>query len=153
MRIFLDILVLIVQVETPVLSSGWWLTTIHWVLFMIISTELRLLRWKPSSKIFLLTLFFFRGGGVILEIFCNFSRKIILTNDFPRILISCITGLVHLHTEIFGTQGKPAIAHRYYFKYLKVLLAYLKVTPNFNLCIILVPFCPYFPKYPVSKHF
>ena len=29
-----------------------------------------------------------------------------------RILVSSITGLVHLHTEIFGTQDKPAIAHR-----------------------------------------
>ena len=27
-------------------------------------------------------------------------------------LFYSITGLVHLHTEIFGTQGKPAIAHR-----------------------------------------
>ncbi|KFP44129.1 Serine/threonine-protein kinase receptor R3, partial [Chlamydotis macqueenii] len=25
---------------------------------------------------------------------------------------SIICGLVHLHVEIFGTQGKPAIAHR-----------------------------------------
>jgi len=94
--------------------------------------------------------FFFRGRGVILEISCNFSKKIIVTSDFPRILISCITGLVHLHTEIFGTQGKPAIAHRYYFKYLKVLLAFLKVAPNFNHCITLVPFCPYFPKLTVQ---
>ena len=29
-----------------------------------------------------------------------------------KMLITTITGLVHLHTEIFGTQGKPAIAHR-----------------------------------------
>ena len=29
-----------------------------------------------------------------------------------RLLISTVTGLVHLHTEIHGTQGKPAIAHR-----------------------------------------
>ncbi|XP_013785792.2 LOW QUALITY PROTEIN: activin receptor type-1-like, partial [Limulus polyphemus] len=28
------------------------------------------------------------------------------------ILLSAISGIVHLHTEIFGTQGKPAIAHR-----------------------------------------
>ena len=27
-------------------------------------------------------------------------------------LYSAASGLVHLHTEIFGTQGKPAIAHR-----------------------------------------
>lgn len=26
--------------------------------------------------------------------------------------LSTISGLLHLHTEIFGTQGKPAIAHR-----------------------------------------
>merc|ERR1719295_1845531 len=29
-----------------------------------------------------------------------------------NILLSSLNGLVHLHTEIFGTQGKPAIAHR-----------------------------------------
>ncbi|KAK3873274.1 hypothetical protein Pcinc_021701 [Petrolisthes cinctipes] len=28
------------------------------------------------------------------------------------IALSAINGLLHLHTEIFGTQGKPAIAHR-----------------------------------------
>ncbi|CAH0551587.1 unnamed protein product [Brassicogethes aeneus] len=29
-----------------------------------------------------------------------------------RLCLSLANGLVHLHTEIFGTQGKPAIAHR-----------------------------------------
>ncbi|TRY98303.1 hypothetical protein DNTS_032803 [Danionella cerebrum] len=29
-----------------------------------------------------------------------------------RLAYSCVSGLCHLHTEIFGTQGKPAIAHR-----------------------------------------
>lgn len=28
------------------------------------------------------------------------------------ICLSIASGLVHLHTEIFGKQGKPAIAHR-----------------------------------------
>ncbi|XP_064081574.1 activin receptor type-1-like [Macrobrachium nipponense] len=28
------------------------------------------------------------------------------------IALSTVNGLLHLHTEIFGTQGKPAIAHR-----------------------------------------
>lgn len=28
------------------------------------------------------------------------------------IVLSAASGLVHLHTEIFGTDGKPAIAHR-----------------------------------------
>lgn len=29
-----------------------------------------------------------------------------------HLAISAISGILHLHTEIFGTQGKPAIAHR-----------------------------------------
>lgn len=29
-----------------------------------------------------------------------------------RMCLSIASGLVHLHTEILGTQGKPAIAHR-----------------------------------------
>lgn len=29
-----------------------------------------------------------------------------------RLAYSSVSGLTHLHTEIFGTQGKPAIAHR-----------------------------------------
>ncbi|KAJ2938910.1 hypothetical protein O0L34_g17721 [Tuta absoluta] len=29
-----------------------------------------------------------------------------------RICLSIVNGLLHLHTEIHGTQGKPAIAHR-----------------------------------------
>lgn len=29
-----------------------------------------------------------------------------------QIINSIVSGLLHLHTEIFGTQGKPAIAHR-----------------------------------------
>ena len=29
-----------------------------------------------------------------------------------RLAYSSVSGLSHLHTEIFGTQGKPAIAHR-----------------------------------------
>ena len=35
--------------------------------------------------------------------------------DLPlmlQLIHSAANGLVHLHTEIFGTQGKPAIAHR-----------------------------------------
>lgn len=37
------------------------------------------------------------------------------TLDMSAILTlahSAVAGLVHLHTEIFGTRGKPAIAHR-----------------------------------------
>lgn len=32
--------------------------------------------------------------------------------ELLRLLMSAAAGLVHLHTEIIGTQGKPAIAHR-----------------------------------------
>ncbi|XP_028836010.1 bone morphogenetic protein receptor, type IBb isoform X2 [Denticeps clupeoides] len=34
------------------------------------------------------------------------------TRALLRLAHSSISGLCHLHTEIFGTQGKPAIAHR-----------------------------------------
>jgi activin receptor type-1 len=40
------------------------------------------------------------------------NRTALTKLETMRILVSSITGLVHLHTEIFGTQGKPAIAHR-----------------------------------------
>lgn len=33
-------------------------------------------------------------------------------HQMMKICLSIVNGLVHLHTEIFGTQGKPAIAHR-----------------------------------------
>uniref|UniRef100_A0A8C2CEK2 receptor protein serine/threonine kinase n=1 Tax=Cyprinus carpio TaxID=7962 RepID=A0A8C2CEK2_CYPCA len=34
------------------------------------------------------------------------------TKALLRLAYSAVSGLCHLHTEIFGTQGKPAIAHR-----------------------------------------
>ncbi|XP_073769541.1 bone morphogenetic protein receptor, type IBb isoform X2 [Danio rerio] len=34
------------------------------------------------------------------------------TRALLRLSYSAVSGLCHLHTEIFGTQGKPAIAHR-----------------------------------------
>ena len=34
------------------------------------------------------------------------------TKSLLRLAYSSVSGLCHLHTEIFGTQGKPAIAHR-----------------------------------------
>ena len=41
-----------------------------------------------------------------------FFRTTLTKAETMKMLISTATGLVHLHTEIFGTQGKPAIAHR-----------------------------------------
>ncbi|KAL4617299.1 bone morphogenetic protein receptor type-1B-like isoform X1 [Arapaima gigas] len=34
------------------------------------------------------------------------------SRTMQRLAYSSVSGLCHLHTEIFGTQGKPAIAHR-----------------------------------------
>jgi len=46
------------------------------------------------------------------SLYDHLNRTALTKVDTLRILITAITGLVHLHTEIFGTQGKPAIAHR-----------------------------------------
>lgn len=40
------------------------------------------------------------------------NRSSLDKETMVRIMHSAAAGLVHLHTEIFGTQGKPAIAHR-----------------------------------------
>ncbi len=43
----------------------------------------------------------------------DFLNKNVLDHmSMLRLMHSAAAGLVHLHTEIFGTQGKPAIAHR-----------------------------------------
>lgn len=34
------------------------------------------------------------------------------TQQMMVVALSTVSGIVHLHTEIYGTQGKPAIAHR-----------------------------------------
>jgi len=46
------------------------------------------------------------------SLYDHLNRTALSKVETLRILLSTITGLVHLHTEIFGTQGKPAIAHR-----------------------------------------
>ncbi|XP_005986356.1 activin receptor type-1 isoform X2 [Latimeria chalumnae] len=40
------------------------------------------------------------------------QRNTLDTDDCLCLAVSIACGLVHLHVEIFGTQGKPAIAHR-----------------------------------------
>ncbi|KAI0222788.1 Activin receptor type-1 [Lamellibrachia satsuma] len=40
------------------------------------------------------------------------NRHVLDQEAALRLSHSAASGLVHLHTEIFGTQGKPAIAHR-----------------------------------------
>jgi len=46
------------------------------------------------------------------SLYDHLNRQALTKTETLKILITTITGLVHLHTEIFGTQGKPAIAHR-----------------------------------------
>merc|ERR1740123_2240946 len=46
------------------------------------------------------------------SLYDHLNRTTLTKAETMRMLITTITGLVHLHTEIFGTQGKPAIAHR-----------------------------------------
>ena len=46
------------------------------------------------------------------SLYDHLNRVALTKTETMRVLISTVTGLVHLHTEIFGTQGKPAIAHR-----------------------------------------
>ena len=40
------------------------------------------------------------------------NRNVLCPESMLQLAHSAAAGLVHLHTEIFGTQGKPAIAHR-----------------------------------------
>ena len=43
----------------------------------------------------------------------DYLQKHVLSHEMMlQLMHSAASGLVHLHTEIFGTQGKPAIAHR-----------------------------------------
>merc|ERR1719187_2557741 len=46
------------------------------------------------------------------SLYDHLNRVALSMTETMKILITTITGLVHLHTEIFGTQGKPAISHR-----------------------------------------
>lgn len=46
------------------------------------------------------------------SLFDHLNRNALSHNDMVWICLSIANGLVHLHTEIFGKQGKPAMAHR-----------------------------------------
>lgn len=46
------------------------------------------------------------------SLFDYLNRNIFDTNQMIRMASSIATGLAHLHMDIMGTQGKPAIAHR-----------------------------------------
>ncbi|XP_055607241.1 activin receptor type-1 isoform X2 [Uranotaenia lowii] len=46
------------------------------------------------------------------SLFDHLNRTALTHHQMATICLSIANGLVHLHTEIFGTEGKPAIAHR-----------------------------------------
>ncbi|XP_050301414.1 TGF-beta receptor type-1 isoform X2 [Anthonomus grandis grandis] len=46
------------------------------------------------------------------SLFDFLGRNTVDTNNMIRMALSIATGLAHLHMDIMGTQGKPAIAHR-----------------------------------------
>nr|CAD7412201.1 unnamed protein product [Timema poppensis] len=46
------------------------------------------------------------------SLYDHLNRATLNHHQTMKICLSAVNGLVHLHTEIFGTQGKPAIAHR-----------------------------------------
>jgi activin receptor type-1 len=46
------------------------------------------------------------------SLFDHLNRTALSHHQMATICLSIASGLVHLHTEIFGTEGKPAIAHR-----------------------------------------
>lgn len=46
------------------------------------------------------------------SLYDHLNRTTLSHHQMISICLSIASGLVHLHTEIFGNQGKPAIAHR-----------------------------------------
>ncbi|XP_030368970.1 activin receptor type-1 isoform X2 [Scaptodrosophila lebanonensis] len=62
---------------------------------------------NSCTQLWLMTHYFPLGS-----LFDHLNRNALSHNDMILICLSIANGLVHLHTEIFGTEGKPAMAHR-----------------------------------------
>lgn len=62
---------------------------------------------NSCTQLWLLTHFYPNGS-----LYDHLNRTELTHNDMVVICLSIANGLVHLHTEIYGTEGKPAIAHR-----------------------------------------
>lgn len=62
---------------------------------------------NSCTQLWLLTHFYPNGS-----LYDHLNRTELTRNDMVVICLSIANGLVHLHTEIYGTEGKPAIAHR-----------------------------------------
>uniref|UniRef100_A0A8D0C181 receptor protein serine/threonine kinase n=1 Tax=Salvator merianae TaxID=96440 RepID=A0A8D0C181_SALMN len=62
---------------------------------------------NSSTQLWLITHYHEHGS-----LYDYLQAKVLDVETCLRLATSIICGLVHLHVEIFGTQGKPAIAHR-----------------------------------------
>uniref|UniRef100_A0A182P4F4 receptor protein serine/threonine kinase n=1 Tax=Anopheles epiroticus TaxID=199890 RepID=A0A182P4F4_9DIPT len=62
---------------------------------------------NSCTQLWLITHYYPQGS-----LYDYLNRTAITTNQMITICLSIANGMVHLHTEIFGTEGKPAIAHR-----------------------------------------
>ncbi|XP_065368251.1 activin receptor type-1 isoform X2 [Calliphora vicina] len=62
---------------------------------------------NSCTQLWLLTHYYPHGS-----LFDHLNRNALSHRDMILICLSIANGLVHLHTEIFGTEGKPAMAHR-----------------------------------------
>ncbi|XP_018425880.1 PREDICTED: serine/threonine-protein kinase receptor R3 [Nanorana parkeri] len=62
---------------------------------------------NSSTQLWLITHYHENGS-----LYDYLQRNTVNPEDCLQLAASIICGLVHLHVEIFGTQGKPAIAHR-----------------------------------------
>lgn len=62
---------------------------------------------NSSTQLWLITHYHENGS-----LYDYLQRVAVETSESLAMAASIACGLVHLHTEIFGTEGKPAIAHR-----------------------------------------
>lgn len=62
---------------------------------------------NSSTQLWLITHYHENGS-----LYDYLQRVAVEMADGLHMAASVASGLVHLHTEIFGTEGKPAIAHR-----------------------------------------
>ncbi|KAL5287856.1 ACVR1 family protein [Megaselia abdita] len=62
---------------------------------------------NSCTQLWLLTHYYPCGS-----LFDHMTKNSLSHSDMILICLSIANGLVHLHTEIFGTEGKPAMAHR-----------------------------------------
>ncbi|XP_037909941.1 activin receptor type-1 isoform X1 [Hermetia illucens] len=62
---------------------------------------------NSCTQLWLLTNYYPNGS-----LYDHLNKTTLSHSDMIVICLSIANGLVHLHTEIFGSEGKPAIAHR-----------------------------------------